>query len=192
MPSDVRAALDENTIEGATPERAAAGIHSIRSSNPRHRSNASRRVKRASSIARAFARPENMSKTLDLITASSDASALGHYLMRFCNGRRISDPSPRNLNWQEGFFGMILRVQIATYHAPPAITQERSFFAARSAGEPPSGRANPVDLPAGGSADRGRVRSDGRRHQHPESTRRGDQRGVQQDQHHRGQFGVVG
>src|SRR5262249_49283009 len=62
------------------------------------------------------AAPENMSKTLDLITASSDASAL-EYLMRFCNGRRISDPSPRNLNWQEGFFGMILRVQIATYHA---------------------------------------------------------------------------
>src|SRR5262249_21693378 len=48
--------------------------------------------------------------------------------MRFCNGRRISDPSPRNLNWQEGFLGMILRVQIATYHAPPAITPERSFL----------------------------------------------------------------
>jgi len=79
LPSDVRAALDENTIEGATPERAVAEIHSMRSNNS------------APSIERLPAReaglqhragvraaPENMSKTLDLITASSDASALGH------------------------------------------------------------------------------------------------------------------
>src|SRR5262245_3032544 len=58
----------------------------MRSSNPRHRSKASRRVKRASSIARAA--PENMSETLDLITASSDASALGHtFLQRSSNIR---------------------------------------------------------------------------------------------------------
>ena len=60
MPSDVRAALDENTIEGATPERAVAEIHSMRSNNSRHRSNACRRVKRASSIARAFARHQKI------------------------------------------------------------------------------------------------------------------------------------